>query len=68
MDDQGRFAPVGTGSIDFAAILESRQVAGMEYYIVEQDQTFDGMEPLEAIRISHNGLKEFGFQRSTPTP
>jgi sugar phosphate isomerase/epimerase len=62
MDDQGRFAPVGTGSIDFAAILESKKVAGMEYYIVEQDQTFDGMEPLEAIRISHQGLKEFGFK------
>jgi sugar phosphate isomerase/epimerase len=68
MDDQGRFAPVGTGSIDFARILEHKKKAGMEYYIVEQDQTFDGMEPLEAIRISHNGLKEFGFQRSTPTP
>jgi len=62
MDDQERFAPVGTGSIDFAKILEYKKKAGMEYYIVEQDQTFDGMEPLEAIRISHAGLKEFGFK------
>ncbi len=62
MDDQGRFAPVGAGTIDFARILEHKEVSGMEYYIVEQDQTFDGMEPLQAIRISYQGLKKFGFQ------
>jgi sugar phosphate isomerase/epimerase len=62
MDDQGRFAPVGTGSIDFAKILEKKKVAGMKYYIVEQDRTFDGMTPLEAIKISHEGLKKLGFK------
>ena len=61
MDDQGRFAPVGTGSIDFERILKMKKVSGMEYYIVEQDQTFDDMEPLEAIKISHKGLEEYGF-------
>ncbi len=61
MDDQGRFAPVGTGTIDFARILKEKKKAGMEYYIVEQDETFDGMEPAEAIRISHEGLKKAGF-------
>ena len=61
MDDQGRFAPVGTGTIDFAKILEMKEVSGMQYYIVEQDRTFDDMEPLEAITISHEGLKKFGF-------
>lgn len=62
MDDQGRFAPVGTGTIDFAKILEKKEVSGMEYYIVEQDRTFDDMEALEAIKISHEGLKKFGFK------
>ena len=61
MDEQGRFAPVGTGTIDFAKILEKKEVSGMKYYIVEQDRTFDDMEPLEAIKISHKGLKKFGF-------
>lgn len=61
MDDQGRFAPVGTGSIDFPRLLEKKDLAGMEYYIVEQDRTFDGLEPLEAIKISHEALKKFGF-------
>jgi sugar phosphate isomerase/epimerase len=62
MDEQGRFAPVGTGTIDFGKILKKKNKSGMEYYIVEQDQTFDDMEPLEAIRISHDGLKKFGFK------
>jgi sugar phosphate isomerase/epimerase len=61
MDDQGRFAPVGTGMIDFARILEKKEVSGMKYYIVEQDQTYDGMKPLEAVKISHEGLTKFGF-------
>lgn len=61
MDDQGRFAPVGTGSIDFARILEHKDESGMEYYFVEQDQTF-GNTPIEAVTISHNALEEIGFQ------
>ncbi|MEZ5069749.1 MAG: sugar phosphate isomerase/epimerase [Bacteroidales bacterium] len=62
MDDQGRFAPVGTGSIDFAKLLESKEKAGMEFYVVEQDQTFDGMRPLESAAISHQGLKKAGYK------
>lgn len=61
MDEQGRFAPVGKGTIDFARILAKKDASGMKYYIVEQDRTFDGMEPMEAIKISHEGLIEFGF-------
>jgi sugar phosphate isomerase/epimerase len=61
MDEQGRFAPVGTGTIDFKRILAKKEQSGMEYYIVEQDRTFDGMQPLEAIEISHENLKEIGF-------
>ena len=61
MDAQGRFAPVGQGSINFANILDNKALSGMKYYMVEQDMTFDGMKPLEAIKISHDGLKKFGF-------
>ena len=62
MDDQGRFAPVGEGTIDFGRILAKKELSGMEYYMVEQDMTFDGLKPLEAIKISHKGLKKFGFE------
>lgn len=62
MDAQGRFAPVGKGNIDFARILANKKLSGMKYYMVEQDQTFDGLKPLEAIKISHEGIKKFGFK------
>jgi sugar phosphate isomerase/epimerase len=62
MDSQGRFAPVGTGSIDFKRILSQKEQAGMEFYIVEQDMTFDGQKPLEALKISYDNLKEIGFR------
>lgn len=62
MDDQGRFAPVGSGNIDFSEILAQKEKSGMKYYVVEQDMTFDGMKPLDAIRISYTGLEKFGFE------
>ena len=62
MDSQGRFAPVGTGSIDFKRVLAKKEASGMEYYIVEQDMTFDGQEPLEALQISYKNLGEIGFR------
>ncbi|NAS12224.1 sugar phosphate isomerase/epimerase family protein [Poritiphilus flavus] len=62
MDEQGRFAPVGQGTIDFASILSKKELSGMEYYFVEQDMTFDGLEPLEAIKISHEGIAKIGFK------
>lgn len=62
MDDQGRFAPVGKGSIDFKTILAQKKLSGMKYYMVEQDQTFDDLKPLDAIKISHDGIKEIGFK------
>lgn len=63
MDDQGRFAPVGKGHIDFAKILANKELSGMEYYMVEQDMTFDGLKALDAIKISHEGLKKIGFNK-----
>lgn len=61
MDSQERFAPVGQGTIDFKRILANKKLSGMKYYIVEQDQTFDGLQPMEAIKISKEGLKKIGF-------
>ncbi|MFC3415469.1 sugar phosphate isomerase/epimerase family protein [Algoriphagus hitonicola] len=61
MNDEGNFAPVGTGNIDFAKILAQKDQSGMEYFLVEQDNTFD-LDPMEAIKISQEGLKKIGFQ------
>ena len=60
MDDQGRFAPVGNGKIDFKRILENKKLSGMQYYFVEQDASFNETA-LEAIVISHKGLAKIGF-------
>jgi sugar phosphate isomerase/epimerase len=60
MDDQGRFAPVGNGKIDFKRVLANKKLSGMLYYFVEQDASFNET-PLEAIIISHKGLANIGF-------
>lgn len=60
MGDNGLFAPVGTGTIDFGQILDKKETSGMVYYFVEQDLTFTNT-PLQAIKISHEGLKNIGF-------
>ncbi len=60
MDAEGKFAPVAKGTIDFGRILDKHEEAGLEYYIVEQDMTWE-LAPLEAIKISRQGLKKFGF-------
>ena len=61
MDEEGKFAPVGEGNIDFKRILDEKDTSGMEKYFVEQDMTWD-KKPLEVIKISHKGLKEIGFK------
>jgi sugar phosphate isomerase/epimerase len=61
MDDQGRFAPVGKGHIDFKRVLANAKLAGMKYYYVEQDACVNET-PMEAIVISHKGLGEIGFK------
>jgi len=60
MDEEGKFAPVGEGTIDFSRILDEKDTSGMVKYFVEQDMTWD-KKPLEVIEISHKGLKEIGF-------
>jgi sugar phosphate isomerase/epimerase len=52
-----KFAPVGTGVLDFKAILRKARDMGVTWGIVEQDQTYD-TPPLEALRISFENLKK----------
>ena len=61
MDSAGRFAPVGYGKLDFTAILSKKKLAGMEYYFVEQDETYNGMTPFEAVTKSFNTIKKLGY-------
>lgn len=52
-----KFAPVGTGIIDFKAILAAADKYGVRYGAVEQDQTYD-VKPLDAIKASFDNLKK----------
>lgn len=54
-----RFAPVGTGVIDFKAVLAAAEKNGVRYGIVEQDRTYD-QATLDAIKISLENLKKLG--------
>lgn len=48
------FTEVGNGSIDFKRIFDKAEVAGLEYYFVEQDQTPGN--PMDSITTSYNNL------------
>lgn len=54
-----RFAEVGTGSLDFNAILAAAEKHGVQWGMVEQDNTYD-TPPLDAIRTSYENLKKLG--------
>jgi sugar phosphate isomerase/epimerase len=46
MDEQGNFADVGTGTIDFKAIFAHADLAGVEHKYVERDQTPDTLKTI----------------------
>jgi sugar phosphate isomerase/epimerase len=50
------FKEVGSGVLDFAAILRAASTAGVEHYIVEQDQTPG--DPVESLRKSYDYLSK----------
>lgn len=60
MDKEGKFAPVGEGTINFERIIPEKNLSGMQFYLVEQDATFNH-QPIEAVKISHEGLKKIGL-------
>lgn len=54
--DDRRFAPVGEGGLDIAAICRVGKTAGVQAFIVEQDNTFD-VPPLTAVDVSLRNLR-----------
>ncbi|MBV9502353.1 MAG: TIM barrel protein [Acidobacteriaceae bacterium] len=51
------FKEVGSGSLDFPAILKAADAAGVENYFVEQDQTPG--DPIASLGKSYNYLKDY---------
>ncbi|SLK37072.1 Hydroxypyruvate isomerase [Mycobacteroides abscessus subsp. abscessus] len=55
-DEERFFAEVGTGAIDFQAILKKGDEADIQWWIIEQDAT--RRTPFESIEISFNNLRK----------
>lgn len=53
------FAEIGRGNLNWPAILEAAREAGVEWYIVEQDQCAG--DPLASLKISLENLREMGL-------
>ena len=58
-----RFAPVGTGILDFKGILEAGKKAQTQWGAVEQDNSY-GKNPLDEVRISYENLAKLGLSAS----
>lgn len=54
-----KFAPVGTGILNWKEIFDAAPAAGVQWYMVEQDDCY-GMEPIESLRIGLENLKKMG--------
>jgi sugar phosphate isomerase/epimerase len=53
------FTEVGRGTIEFKKIFSKANVAGVEHFYIEQDET--PAEPLKSVEISLKYLKELRF-------
>jgi sugar phosphate isomerase/epimerase len=49
------FMPVGSGAVDFPAVLKAAAAAGVEHYFVEQDHAQGS--PIDALRTSYRYLR-----------
>ncbi|MGG1639014.1 sugar phosphate isomerase/epimerase family protein [Paenibacillus sp. NRS-1760] len=56
-----RFAEVGEGNMNFAAIIEACRGIGVEWAVVEQDNCYD-QDPFECLATSLNNLKAMGLE------
>ncbi len=58
-DNKQVFGEVGEGNLDWPAILASCKSAGVEWYIVEQDECPG--DPFESLAVSLRNMKEMGL-------
>ena len=56
-----QYAEVGEGSLDMPAIIQAGLESGSEYFLIEQDETYD-RDVWESLRISRDNLIRMGYQ------
>lgn len=60
VDGQQTMAEVGEGNLNWPAILEACEYAGVEWYAVEQD--ICQRDPFESLKISYDNLSAMGLR------
>jgi len=55
-----RFAEIGEGNLNWAAILDEADKGGVECLLVEQDQCY-GRSPFDALVVSYRNLRDMGY-------
>lgn len=56
-----RFAEVGEGNLNWPAILQACRDGGVEWYLVEQDNSYD-RDPFDSLAISYRNLVAMGLR------
>jgi sugar phosphate isomerase/epimerase len=56
-----RTVEIGEGNLNWPAILKEAREGGVEWYLVEQDNTY-GRDPFESMAISYRNLKAMGLR------
>lgn len=54
------FAEVGEGNLDFPPMIQAGLESGVEYFFVEQDDTY-GRDPFDSLKISADNLRKLGY-------
>ena len=54
------FAEVGEGNLDMKAIIEAGLDSGVQYFLIEQDDTY-GRDPFDCLKISADNLRKLGY-------
>ncbi|MEK3889198.1 sugar phosphate isomerase/epimerase family protein [Bacillus sp. FSL K6-3431] len=54
------FAEVGEGSLDMKEMIEAGLKSGVQYFLIEQDDTY-GRDPFDSLKISADNLRKLGY-------
>jgi sugar phosphate isomerase/epimerase len=60
-DGKVRMAEIGEGNLNWPAILDAAEEAGVEWYCVEQDECYE-RDPFDSLKISLENLHEMGLK------
>nr|WP_309101607.1 sugar phosphate isomerase/epimerase [Fredinandcohnia onubensis] len=55
-----QFAELGEGNMDIASMIEAGKESGVQYFLIEQDDTY-GRDPFECLEVSAQHLRKLGY-------